>query len=154
YERYARPHAAIACIVQTYRAPNAVQDAMRAFGYPTDIATSISKRLHRYDPLEAAVQMQEQYAAQAGLDVGSARVKALLRAIGGFEGLPRLRATHVGGFVLSAQPLGAWLPIEQTNMGRTIVQFDKDDLDAIGVPKFDFLGLGGLAMVRRAFDAI
>ncbi|MEA3245096.1 MAG: error-prone DNA polymerase, partial [Gemmatimonadota bacterium] len=154
YGRYARPHAAIACIVQTYRAPNAVQDAMRAFGYPMDVATSISKRLHRYDPLDAAVKMQEKYAAQAGLDVGTPRVKALLRAIGGFEGLPRLRATHVGGFVLSAQPLGGWLPIEQTNMGRTIVQFDKDDLDAIGVPKFDFLGLGGLAMVRRAFDAI
>lgn len=154
YGRYERPHAAIACIVQTYRAPNAVQDAMRAFGYPMDLATSISRRLHRYDPLDAAVKMQEKYAVQAGLDITTPRVKALLRAIGGFEGLPRLRATHVGGFVLSAAPLGGWLPIEQTNMGRTIIQFDKDDLDAIGVPKFDFLGLGGLAMVRRAFDAI
>ena len=154
YERYQRPHAAITCIVQTYRAPNAVQDAMRAFGYPADLATSISKKLHRYDPLDAAIKMQERYAAQAGLDVTAPRVKALLRAISGFDGLPRLRATHVGGFVLSGSPLGNWLPIEQTNMGRTIIQLDKDDLDAIGVPKFDFLGLGGLAMVRRAFDAI
>ena len=154
YDRYRRPHAAIACIVQTYRAPNAVQDAMRAFGYPADLATSISKRLHRYDPLDAAVQMQEKYAAEAGLDLKAPRVRALLRAIAGFEGLPRLRATHVGGFVLSRAPLGEWLPIEQTTMGRTIVQFDKDDLDAIGVPKFDFLGLGGLAILRRAFDAI
>lgn len=154
YERYARPHTAIACIVQTYRAPNAVQDAMRAFGYPADLATSISRKLHRYDPLDAAIKMQEKYAVQAGLDINAPRVRSLLRAISGFEGLPRLRATHVGGFVLSGQPLGNWLPIEQTNMGRTIVQFDKDDLDAIGVPKFDFLGLGGLAMVRRAFDAI
>ena len=56
YDRYRRPHAAIACIVQTYRAPNAVQDAMRAFGYPADLATSISKRLHRYDPLDAAAE--------------------------------------------------------------------------------------------------
>ncbi|MBM4193702.1 MAG: DNA polymerase III subunit alpha [Gemmatimonadetes bacterium] len=154
YTKYARPHAAIACIVQTYRAPNAVQDSMRAFGYPMDVATSISKRLHRYDPLDAAVQMQERYATQAGLDIAKPRVQALLRTIRGFDRLPRLRATHVGGFVLSGAPLGDWLPIEQTNMGRTIVQFDKDDLDAIGVPKFDFLGLGGLAMLRRAFDAI
>ena len=154
YAKYRRPHAAIACIVQTYRAPNAVLDAMRAFGYPVEQATSISKRLHRYDPLDAAVHMQQRYAAQAGLDVETPRVKALLRAIAGFEGLPRLRATHVGGFVLSAAPLGAWLPVEQTTMGRTIVQFDKDDLDAIGVPKFDFLGLGGLALIRRSFDAI
>ena len=154
YGKYARPHAAIAAIVQTYRAPNAVQDAMRAFGYPAEQATSISKRLHRYDPLDAAVHMQDKYARDAGLDVATPKVKALIRAIGGFEGLPRLRATHVGGFVLSSAPLGDWLPIEQTTMGRTIVQFDKDDLDAIGVPKFDFLGLGGLAMIRRAFDAI
>ncbi|HEY2850019.1 MAG TPA: OB-fold nucleic acid binding domain-containing protein, partial [Gemmatimonadaceae bacterium] len=154
YGKYKRPHAAIACIVQTYRAPNAVQDAMRAFGYPAELATSISSRLHRYDPADAAVHMQERYAKQAGLDVDSPRVRALLRAIAGFEGLPRLRATHVGGFVLSCDPLGDWMPVEQTTMGRTIVQFDKDDLDAIGVPKFDFLGLGGLAMIRRAFDAI
>jgi error-prone DNA polymerase len=127
---------------------------MRAFGYPAELAMSISSRLHRYDPADAAVHMQERYAAQAGLVVDTPQVRALLRAIAGFEGLPRLRATHVGGFVLSSAPLGDWMPVEQTTMGRTIVQFDKDDLDAVGVPKFDFLGLGGLAMVRRAFDAI
>jgi len=71
-----------------------------------------------------------------------------------FEELPRLRSTHVGGFVLSSQPLGDYMPIEHTTMGRTIVQFDKDDLDAVGVPKFDFLGLGALSLVRRAFDYI
>jgi error-prone DNA polymerase len=154
YAKYKRPHAAIACTVQTYRAPNAVLDSMRAFGYPAELAMSISSRLHRYDPADAAVHMQERYAEQAGLVLDTPRVRALLRAIAGFEGLPRLRATHVGGFVLSSAPLGDWMPVEQTTMGRTIVQFDKDDLDAAGVPKFDFLGLGGLAMVRRAFDAI
>ena len=46
------------------------------------------------------------------------------------------------------------MPIEHTTMGRTIVQFDKDDLDAVGVPKFDFLGLGAMSLVRRAFDYI
>ncbi|HYV99102.1 MAG TPA: PHP domain-containing protein, partial [Gemmatimonadaceae bacterium] len=154
YGKYQRSHSAIACIVQTYRAPNAVLDAMRAFGYPVELAQSISKHLHRYDPHDAAVHMETKYAKEAGLDLSASRVKALLRAIASFEGLPRLRATHVGGFALSSAPLGGWLPIEQTTMGRTIVQFDKDDLDAIGVPKFDFLGLGALAMVRRAFDAV
>jgi error-prone DNA polymerase len=75
-------------------------------------------------------------------------------ALPGFDGLVRLRSTHVGGFVLSAKPLGNYLPVEQTTMGRTIVQYDKDDLDIIGVPKFDFLGLGALAMVRIAFDVL
>ena len=59
YKKYERPNAAIACTVQMYRAPNAVLDAMRAFGYPAELATSISKRLHRYDPAAAALHMQE-----------------------------------------------------------------------------------------------
>ncbi len=154
YEKYDRPHAAIACTVQNYRAPNAVQDAMRAFGYPRRQATSISSRLHRYDPADAAIHMQERYATEAGLEMGSPRVCALLRAIAGFEGLPRLRGTHVGGFVLSGAFLGDYIPVEQTTMGRTIVQFDKEDLDVVGVPKFDFLGLGALAHLRRAFIVI
>src|SRR6185436_16252307 len=89
-----------------------------------------------------------------GIDLENARGRALLMALEGYDGLARLRSTHVGGFVLSAVPLGDYLPVEQTTMGRTIVQYDKDDLDMIGVPKFDFLGLGALAMVRIAFDVL
>ena len=154
YANYAREKAAIACTVQTYRAPNAVQDAMRAFGYPSELAVSISKRLHHAEPAEAAEAIRNGLGAEQGLDVGDARAQALLRGIAAFDGVPRMRSTHVGGFVLSAQALGSYLPIEQTAMGRTIVQFDKDDLDAVGVPKFDFLGLGGLSAIRRAFDVI
>lgn len=154
YHTYRRSHAAITCIVQTYRAPNAVRDAMRAFGYPAALATAISKRVHRYDPAAGARYIAETLAPKLGLDVTSARGRALLTAIAAFEELPRLRATHVGGFVLSSAPLGDHLPIEQTTMGRTIVQFDKDDLDAVGIPKFDFLGLGALSAVRRSFDVI
>ena len=154
YAHYAREKAAIACTVQTYRAPNAVQDAMRAFGYPPELAVSISKRLHHAEPAEAAATIRDGLGAEQGLEVGDARGQALLRGIAAFDGVPRMRSTHVGGFVLSCEPLGSYLPIEQTAMGRTIVQFDKDDLDAVGVPKFDFLGLGGLSAVRRAFDVI
>jgi error-prone DNA polymerase len=154
YASYAREKAAIACTVQTYRAPNAVQDAMRAFGYPPELAVSLSKRLHHAEPAEAAQVIRDGLGAERGLDVTDARGRALLQGIAAFEGVPRMRSTHVGGFVLSSAPLGHYLSIEQTAMGRTIVQFDKDDLDAVGVPKFDFLGLGGLSAVRRAFDVI
>jgi error-prone DNA polymerase len=154
YGRYEREHSAIACIVQTYRAPNAARDAMRALGYPPALALAVSKRIHNHEPAAGAEYIRESVAARAGLDVTDARGRALLAAMAGFEGVPRMRATHVGGFVLSSAPLGDYLPIEQTTMGRTIVQFDKDDLDAIGVPKFDFLGLGALSQVRRAFDII
>ena len=154
YDAYKRPHAAITAVTQTYRAPNAVQDAMRALGYPTELAFTFSKRVHMAEPAEGARIIRETLAEKHGLDVDCPRGRALLAGIAGFESLPRLRSTHVGGFVLSAEPLGNYLPIEQTAMGRTIVQFDKDDLDMIGVPKFDFLGLGALSMVRRSFDII
>ncbi len=154
YGEYSREHAAITCTVQTYRAPNAILDAMRALGYPAELGFELSKRLHRYDPEAGVEQVQSALARQFGVDLTSPRGLAILDAMRAFEGLPRMRSTHVGGFVLSREPLGNYLPIEHTTMGRTIIQFDKDDLDHIGVPKFDFLGLGALALVRRAFDSI
>jgi error-prone DNA polymerase len=154
YGKYNRAQAAITCIVQTYRGPNAIRDSMRAFGYPVEIATNISKRIHWSDPAEGAKYVEEILAPKLGLDFDNPRGKATLAAMAAFEGVPRLRATHVGGFVLSSAPLGDYLPVEHTTMGRTIIQFDKDDLDAVGIPKFDFLGLGALSLVRRAFDMI
>ncbi|NUO40242.1 MAG: error-prone DNA polymerase, partial [Gemmatimonadaceae bacterium] len=154
YGRWRRESAAITCIVQTYAAPNAVLDVLRAYGHPPALATELSKRVHGLTPSAGAERLADGLAAAHGLDVTTPAGKALLEAIGAFDNLPRLRSTHPGGFVLSSAPLGHYCPIEPTTMGRTIVQFDKDDLDAVGIPKFDFLGLGALAMVRRAFDAI
>ncbi len=154
YRRYGRSHAALTGMVQTYRAPNAVQDSMRALGYPASLALALSKRLHRVEPAEGAEQLRRGLARAHGLDLDTPRGRLVLAAMEALDGLPRLRSTHPGGFVLSSQPLGDFLPIEPTAMGRTIVQFDKDDLDAVGIPKFDFLGLGALSHVRRAFDLI
>ena len=154
YEHYDRAHAAITGVTQMYRGPNAVQDSMRAFGYPPELAIKVSKRVHYSDPRDSVEAIKEGVAERVGLDIADQRGQTLLKAICAFEGIARLRSTHVGGFVLSAEPLGNYLPIEQTTMGRTILQFDKDDLDFINVPKFDFLGLGGLTMIRKAFDAI
>jgi error-prone DNA polymerase len=154
YRQYSRENSAITCTVQSYRAPNAILDAMRALGYPAELGFELSKRLHRFDPLAGVKKVQGALAKQFGVDLTSPRGRAILTAMSAFEGLPRIRSTHVGGFVLSAQPLGHYLPIEHTTMGRTIIQFDKDDLDYIGVPKFDFLGLGALSLVRRSFNSI
>jgi len=154
YRRYRRSHSAITGVTQIYSACTAIQDAMRAFGYPAELAFALSKRLHRAGCLEGAQILEEGLAAQQGFDLSEPKAQQVLQAVRAFDDLPRLRSTHPGGFVLSCQPLGDYLPIESTTMGRTIIQFDKDDLDAVGIPKFDFLGLGGLALVRRAFDAI
>jgi error-prone DNA polymerase len=154
YGKYRRSASAIACTVQHYRAPNALLDAMRALGYPPETARPLGKRMHYMEAAEGAEYLRTKLAPELGFELDDARGRALLALMAGCDGLPRLRATHVGGFVLSSRPLGECLPVEHTTMGRTIIQFDKDDLDAIGVPKFDFLGLGGLSLVRRAFDAI
>jgi error-prone DNA polymerase len=154
YASYGRAHAAIACVVQTYSASTAVQDVCRAYGVPVDVAHALSKRLHYVDPADGAEALRGGLAAAHGLDVTTPRGAALVEAVAAFEGLPRLRSTHPGGFVLSARPLAECAPVEPTTMGRTILQYDKDDLDALGVPKFDFLGLGALGVVRRAFDAV
>jgi error-prone DNA polymerase len=154
YERYGREHAAIACVVQTYSAPTAVQDVCRAYGVPAQQAFALSRRLRHVNPADGAAVLRDGLAAAHGLDVSCPRGDALLRAVAAFEGLPRMRSTHPGGFVLSAEPLAGCAPVEPTLMGRTILQYDKDDLDALGVPKFDFLGLGALSLVRRAFDAV
>lgn len=154
YEKYERKGAAITCIVQTYGAPNALLDSMRALGYPPDLGFRLSRRVHRYDPQKGAEVIESSLAEQFGLDLGSPRGQALLRAMKAFQGLPRLRSTHVGGFVLSKDRIGHYLPVEHSAMGRTIIQFDKDDLDIIGVPKFDFLGLGALSMLKHAFREI
>ena len=154
YTRYGRKHAAITAVTQVFHAPTAIQDCMRALGWPAQAAFRLSKRLHGREPSEAAEELEGGMAAQFGVDLGSPKGRALLSALRSLDDVPRLRSTHPGGFVLSSQPLGSFLPIEETSMGRTILQFDKDDLDAAGIPKFDFLGLGGLTVVHKAFDAI
>jgi len=154
YERWERSRAAITCTVQHYRAPNALLDAMRALGYPVEAARPLAKRLQHRDAAEGAEALRGGLAARFGLALDDARGRALLALMEALDELPRARSTHVGGFVLASAPLGGYLPVEPTTMGRTILQFDKDDLDALGVPKFDFLGLGALSLVRRAFDTV
>jgi error-prone DNA polymerase len=154
YDHYERQHSAITAVTQSFHAPTAVQDMMRALGYPAELAFSLSKRLHGAEPSEGAARLREGLAAEHGLDLEEPRGRALLAALEKLDDVPRLRSTHPGGFVLSSEPLGDYMPIEHTTMGRTILQFDKDDLDAAGIPKFDFLGLGGLSAVHLAFDAI
>lgn len=154
YRTWGREHAAITAVTQVYHAATALQDAMRALGYPAEQAAALSKRLRRYHAAEGAERLEAELAAQHGLDLAKPRGRALLAAMRAMDDLPRLRSTHPGGFVISSAPLGDYMPIETTTMGRTILQFDKDDLDAAGVPKFDFLGLGGLTAIRLAFDAI
>ena len=87
--------------------------------------------------------------ARAGLDANDPRVRALSTVVDGLHQLPRHRSIHVGGFVLTEQPLGSVVPIEPASMpGRTVIQWEKDDLDPVGLVKIDLLGLGMLTVVQ------
>ena len=86
---------------------------------------------------------------RAGLDPGDRRVRALAEVVEGLHQLPRHRSIHVGGFVLTHQPLHTVVPIEPASMpGRTVIQWEKDDLDPIGLVKIDLLGLGILTLIQ------
>ncbi|MDR0787821.1 MAG: PHP domain-containing protein [Gemmatimonadota bacterium] len=154
YNQYDREYAAITGVTQIYSAPTALQDSMRALGYPAELIFRLSRQLHRVSAAEGADALASGQRRTDGFDPTDPRGRAVLTAMRGMEDLPRMRSTHPGGFVLSSEPLGDTIPIEWTTMGRSILQFDKDDLDAVGVPKFDFLGIGGLTATRLAFDAI
>ncbi len=154
YGRYDRTRSAITAVTQVYSGSTALQDGMRALGYPAELAFRISKRMRYDDCAHGAERVEQELGAAQGFDVTTPRAQMLLAAMRAAQDLPRLRSTHPGGFVLSSQPLGKRAPIEWTTRGRSIIQFDKDDLDIVGIPKFDFLGLGALAVVRRSFDAI
>ncbi len=155
YEKYGRTHAAMVCESITYRGRMAVRDAARVLGFSMEQSDRLSLEVDRGGAVEAARSLAEGGAARAGLDPRGARVRALIRVVHGLDDIPRHRSIHVGGFVLSARPLGELVPIETATMpDRTIIQWDKDDLDMPGFIKFDLLGLGMLTLLGDAIHTI
>lgn len=151
YDRYGRDRAAMVCESITYRGKMALRDAARVLGYPQETSDRLAAEVDWGDASEAALRLARVGLAKAGLDPNAPRSRALIRAVHGLRDLPRHRSIHVGGFVLSDRPLGEIVPIERASMAdRTIIQWDKDDLDIPGFVKFDLLGLGMLTMLGRA----
>jgi error-prone DNA polymerase len=97
----------------------------------------------------AAPAPQDTVLARAGLDAADPRVRVLADVVDGLHQLPRHRSIHVGGFVLTAEPLATVVPVEPASMpGRTVIQWEKDDLDPVGLVKIDLLGLGMLTVLQ------
>ncbi|MEZ4475454.1 MAG: error-prone DNA polymerase [bacterium] len=145
YRRYGRRHAAMVCEHICWRGRSAVRDTARVLGFSTDEGARLAEQVGRFNgPLTPdAIQA-------AGFDPTAPRLKALHWVVERLYGIPRHRSIHVGGFVLSTQPVGEIVPVEQAAMdGRTIIQWDKDDLDSAGLPKFDLLGLGMLTALAE-----
>ncbi|MFW6052030.1 MAG: DNA polymerase III subunit alpha [Myxococcota bacterium] len=163
YDRYGRDHAAMVCEVITWRGRSAVRDAARVLGLPTEIADALARQVgpgvptdvRAPGPASAADVLLQGGLERAGLDPSDGRTRALIRVLRGLEGLPRHRSIHVGGFVLTGEPLAEVVPIEPAAMeGRTVIQWDKDDLDPVGLVKLDLLGLGMLTLLSDGLELV
>ncbi|MBS0613652.1 MAG: error-prone DNA polymerase [Proteobacteria bacterium] len=149
YEKYGRHRAALAATVITYRRRMAIRDVGRALGLPMDVVNTLSKSLLWFD---RNGEIPEQL-VRLGFDRNSPLVALLVALVAQLVGFPRHLSQHVGGFVISQHPLSTLVPVENAAMiDRTIIQWDKDDLESLGLLKVDCLALGMLSAIRRTLD--
>jgi DNA-directed DNA polymerase III PolC len=151
YARYGREHAGIAATVISYRARSAVREVGQAFGLSQDVVGVIASHIWGFGGDGLATEDL----IRAGLDPQSPRVKKMLGLIHEIVGFPRHLSQHVGGFVITRDRLDEVVPIGNAAMEeRTVVEWDKDDLDALGILKIDVLGLGMLTCLRKALTLL
>ncbi len=149
YAKYGRHRAGMTATVITYRTKSAIRDCGKALGVSLDRLDSLSKLVDsRYE--EGSL---EHRAAEIGLDPESAIGKRFIYLVQTLVGFPRHLSQHVGGMVMTQGWLCELCPIENASMdGRTVIQWNKDDLDDLGILKVDCLALGMLSAIHRAFD--
>ena len=148
YERYGRRHTAMVCTTITWRGKSALRDVSRVLGLDVEVGARLAAQVGRCEASEAADLLCSGGLEAVGLDPASPRVGALLEVVRRLDRLPRHRAIHTGGFVLTAEPLTTVTAIEPASMAdRTVIQWDKDDLGPVGLVKIDLLGLGILTVL-------
>lgn len=151
YRKYGRERAALAAALITYRTRGALRDVGRTLGFSTAQIDALSGSLAWWDRRD---QLPARCAA-IGLDPESPRVVKWLALTEMLVGFPRHLSQHVGGFVISRGPLARLVPIENAAMeNRTVIQWDKNDIEALGLLKVDVLALGMLSAARRALDLL
>ena len=149
YARYGRDRAAMVANVVRYRARSAVREVGKAFGLSETALDRLSKLLSHHGPLDAAEL------AQAGLDPATPLHDHFIRLCGQIQDFPRHLSIHPGGFLLGHEPVHDLVPIENATMpGRTVIQWDKHDLEDLGLFKVDLLGLGALTQLDLGFALI
>ncbi|MDP9150374.1 MAG: error-prone DNA polymerase [Myxococcota bacterium] len=148
YEKYGRGHAAMVSEVICYRGKSALREVGKAFGFSLEQIDRLSSVVSWWDKLD---EVASQRLRDAGFDAKDRRIELVLTMARAIQGFPRHLSIHVGGFVLSATPLVEVAPIEPATMpDRTVIPWDKDDLDTLGFFKVDVLGLGILTAIRKA----
>lgn len=149
FAKYGRDRAAIAATVSTYHYKGAMRDVGKALGFSLDQVEKLSAAMTlRFEP-----GIPDDRLAEAGFDADNEKVKLLVELVGDIHSFPRHQSQHSGGFVLDNRKLTRLVPVEPARMaGRTIIQWDKYDLDALGLMKVDVLALGILTCIRKSMD--
>ena len=151
YNKYGRHRAGIAASIVTYRKRSALIEVAKVFGLSRDIQQALSAQV--WDGKSTSLSLESLCAA--GLDPEDTKLQLILKLVQQLHGFPRHLSQHVGGFVIAKDRLDSLCVIRPASMdGRTIIEWDKNDLEALGLLKVDILALGMLSCLRRAFDLL
>ena len=151
YQKYGRDRAALTAAVISYRPKSAIRDVGKALGFDLATVDAIAKGQKWFD----GAGVRPERFAELGIPADDLAVRQLITLTQQLLGFPRHLSQHTGGFVLTQGPLCRMVPVENASMPhRTVIEWDKDDLDAAGLLKVDVLALGMLSAIRRALDLI
>ncbi|MBV7379878.1 error-prone DNA polymerase [Maritimibacter dapengensis] len=151
YERYGRHRAGLCATVIHYRGKRAIREVGRAMGLTEDTISSLSSQVWGW----GGSGMRAARLAEIGLDPTDPKLAQIMDLVDEIQGFPRHLSQHVGGFIITEGRLDELVPIENATMeDRTVICWDKDDIDSLGILKVDVLALGMLTCVRKAFELI
>jgi error-prone DNA polymerase len=151
YRKYGRDRAAIAAAVSTYRPRGALRETGKALGVDPQIVDAVAKSHHWFDTSEGLLARF----AESGLDPGKPLIQAWAKLASQLLNFPRHLSQHSGGFVISRGKLTRLVPVENAAMAeRSVIEWDKDDLESLGLLKVDVLALGMLSAIRRTLDLV
>ncbi|ANB77321.1 error-prone DNA polymerase [Paraburkholderia phytofirmans OLGA172] len=151
YRKYGRDRAAIAAAVSTYRPRGALRETGKALGVDPQIVDAVAKSHHWFDNSQDLLKRF----AESGLNPETPLIQAWARLASQLLNFPRHLSQHSGGFVISRGKLTRLVPVENAAMvDRSVIEWDKDDLEALGLLKIDVLALGMLSAIRRALDIV
>jgi error-prone DNA polymerase len=154
YEKYGRDRAAIAAVVISYRTRSAIRDVGKALDIAEPLIDAFAKDHHWFDD-ELAVDRMGELAQLTGVAISEHDARLWLELTEDLIGFPRHLSQHVGGFVLTQTRLTSLVPVENASMkDRSVIQWDKDDLEEMGLMKVDVLALGMLTAIRRCLDFV
>ena len=152
YEKYGRHRAGLCATVIHYRGKRAIREVGRAMGLTEDTISAISSQLWGFFSTNG---LENQRLREIGLDPTDRRLAQTMALIYEIQGFPRHLSQHVGGFIMTEGRLDELVPVENATMeDRTVIPWDKDDIDSLGILKVDVLALGMLTCIRKAFDLL